>query len=437
MKKLLSTTAILGALALTAGSAEAANLQVNVGGFLDFQAGYTDDNRIKETGPAIGGVSVENANPLNFNTDTEIHFTVEGKADNGFEYGAVIELEADAGNTDLAQNGGLNADKAYLYGQGKWGRLEMGDNTDAAEALKVDASTFASATGGDNGDFYRYLPFTTASNTNVGAIPFAYVIRPELPVANGGAGSVAGVATGNISAGGVQNNGVDEDSTKITYYSPRIVGFQAGATFTPNTDATGFRSADEIGFKDVFTGGLNYTTQYDQFAIKLAATGEEGSPKGPQYTTVTEHSSTDLRAWNAGANVSFAGFTVGGSYGDLGQVITDANGLITPVDNAFYYDAGVGYAWGPFSASGTFFQSRTDTIGADHGGAGGAGTGGTNSFQNITVGADYKLAPGLVPYAEVSFFDAKGNGEDTTGQTAGNTPGDNGTIFILGTQLTF
>src|SRR5258708_8618532 len=102
--------------------------------------------------PVTDGV---NANNINFNTDTEVHFTVEGTADNGMEYGAVIELEADVGATD-PKNGGLNSDKAYLFGQGGWGRVELGDNTDASQALAVNSGTFASGTGGVDGDFYRY-----------------------------------------------------------------------------------------------------------------------------------------------------------------------------------------------------------------------------------------------------------------------------------------
>ena len=145
MKKLLSTSAFLGALAMTAGHAEAANLQVNVGGFVDFQAAYTSDDRI---GTDTGALAGQNANRVNFGTDSEVHFTVEGVADNGLEYGAVIELEADVGNTDNAQNGGLHADKTYLFGQGAWGRVEMGNNTDAAQALGVNSGTFASGTGG-------------------------------------------------------------------------------------------------------------------------------------------------------------------------------------------------------------------------------------------------------------------------------------------------
>ena len=394
MKKLLSTTAFLGALALTAGSAEAANLQVNVGGFVDFQAAYIDDDRVGDDTPAS---AASDANRVNFNTDTEIHFTVEGVADNGLEYGAVIELEADVDNTDVAQNGGDESDKAYLFAQGGWGRVELGNNTDAAEALSVNSATFASGTGGVDGDFYRYA-FAPASTSG-------FVVRPDLPIANAGNGAA-----------------INEDGTRVTYYTPRIAGFQGGVSYTPNSGDVGTAAVSGAGFQNVVSGGVNFTTQYDQFAIKLAAAAEIGDEK-----TDDAFGNEHLGSWEVGGNVSFAGFTVGGSYADLGQIITStpaAGGLgiatAVVVDDANYWDAGVGYAFGPWSASATYFESEVDNLGAT----------GDNEFTNLVIGTDYKLAPGLVPYAEVSFFEYEG----VTGGAADN---NDGTAVIVGTQLTF
>ena len=374
MKKLLSTTAILSAFAF-AGAANAADLQVNVGGFLDFQAGYTSDDIVGETG------GLPDANELNFNNDTEIHFSVDGKADNGLEYGAVIELEADINAGDQAQNGGTNADKTYLFMQGGWGRVELGGNTDAAEALSVNSSTFASATGGVDGDFYRYAGVPAG---------FTGLIRPDLAIANNGNGA------GQLGAG------TNEDSTKVTYYTPRFAGFQAGVSYSPNTSSTGVTAPNVIGFQDIVSGGVNYAAQWNSFGVKAAVTGQTGDSKvaGP-----------NLKGWDAGANVTFAGFTVGGSYGDLSN--TFAAGSDTN-----YWDAGVGYEFGAFSASASYFDSEGGTAAAD------------DEFNNLVVGLDYKLAPGLVPYAEVSFFDMDGAG--------GGVANDNdGTVVILGTELSF
>ncbi len=380
MKKLLSTTAILGAVAF-ATSANAADLQVNVGGFLDFQAGYTSDDIVGEAG------ALTNANEINFNNDAEIHFSVDGKADNGLEYGAVIELEADINGGD-AQDGGTNADKTYVFLQGGWGRVELGGNTDASEALSVNSSTFASATGGVDGDFYRYIDI--AGNGAAGTVltGFTGIIRPDLVLANAGNGTTAGV---------------NEDATKITYYSPRFAGFQAGVSYAPNSGSTGVSAPTAAGFENVLAGGINYAAQWDSVGFKAALTGQTADAKAAGVN--------DLEAWDIGANLTFAGFTVGGSYGDW----DDSLGVGTDAD---YWDAGVGYEFGAFSASATYLDSTVETGAVE------------DEFENIVLGLDYKLAPGLVPYAEVSFFEFDGAG-------AGVANDNEGTVVILGTELSF
>lgn len=382
-KTLLTTTAILGALAST--GAQAGNLQVNVGGFVDFQAGYVSDDIV---GDSQGG-GLANNNETNFNTDAEIHFIVEGTADNGLEYGAVVELEADVGATTDTDAAGNNADKAYVYLQGGWGRVELGENTGAEAALSVNTASFASATGGVDGDWYRYAAAPTGGGTN------GFITEPDLVLANGGTASAVG-------------EGADEDATKITYYSPRFSGFQVGVSYIPNSGDTvrqGGAVAATADNEDVFTGGINFTEQFDEIGVAASVTGLKGDDKTPG-------GNADLEGYAAGVNLTFAGFTAGGSYGEWEDVFG------TGVD-AEYFDLGLGYAAGPWSVSATYLNSEVDAAGTV-----------ADEFDNLVVGADYQLAPGLVPYAEVSFFEY-----DSAGTGVAND--NEGTVFILGTELTF
>ncbi len=116
-------------------------------------------------------------------------------------------------------------------------------------------------------------------------------------------------------------------------------------------------------------------------------------------------------------NVSYAGFTAGGSYGDVPQL-----GQASANDtSASYWTAGVGYEFGPFGTSVTYMESTVE----HQGGA----TVADKEFSNLSIGADYKLAPGLVPYVEVSFFDT----DDNVAASVDNS----GTVFIVGTELNF
>lgn len=378
MKKiLLGTTGLVGAAFMFAGVAVAETPKVTVGGFADFQAGYISDD------------SETNERSHGFRNDTEVIINIDGKSDSGLEYGAEIALEADvSGDTD---NEGVNASRTFIYTGGQWGRIEWGSNVGAEQALKVDASNFAAATGGIDGDWYRFA-LSDGNNSTNGAI-----IRPRLAMAHGGLGGNGFQAEDTINA------------TKITYYTPRYAGFQAGVSYTPDTQVrgqgvangaaganTGFLADNDGGYGDVFSGGVHWEGNFDQFGLALAATGELGDSESALV------GQQDLETWQIGGNVTFAGFIVGGSYGDFRDTIADGD----------YWTAGVGYDFGPFGTSITYLDSETDLA----------------EFKNLVLGVDYKLAPGFTPYAEVSMFEADDNGARLD---------NDGTVVLVGTQLAF
>lgn len=362
MKKvLLGTTALIGALGFASVAAADAP-RVTVGGFIDFQAAHVSED-------LDGG-----RRDYGFRNDTEVHFRVDGRTDAGLGYGAVVELEADV--TADTTGSGLNSDRTYIYLDGDWGRFELGSNSDAASALKVDASTLARATGGIDGDWFRFAVAPAAG----------FIVRPDLPVSHGG----------------VLTPGATENATKITYYSPRFSGFQVGLSFAPNTGDRGQTSQyfDLNGqFEDVISGGVSYNNQFDQVALGLSATFEIGDSTVPALE--------DLEAWALGASVGFGGFSVAASYGDV-EGFAGAN-------DADYWTLGGAYDFGSFGLSATYLDSSVDT---------GAGD---NDFQNLSLGADYAAAPGLTPYVELNFFEYDG--------VAGLD--NDGTVFIVGTQLAF
>lgn len=366
MKKiLLATSAIIGAASFASGAAAEAP-RVTVGGFIDFQAAHVDDD--------LSGASAQDHG---FRNDTEIHFSVDGKTDAGLGYGAVVELEADV--TADTTNSGLNADRTYIYLDGGWGRFELGSNTDAATALKVDASTIARATGGIDGDWFRFV-------TAPGA---AFIVRPDLPVSHGG----------------VTTPGTTENAGKITYYSPSFSGFQIGVSYTPDTDARGQNAlvagtAAGLGggYEDVFSGGVSYNHQWDRVDVGLSATTEWGDA-----TT----GGNDLEAWALGTTLGFGGFSLAGSWADVEGATGDGE----------FYTLGGAYDFSNFGVSVTWLDSELDS---------GAGT--DNEFENLSFGADYLMAPGMTPYVEVSLFEYTG---------AGAAADNDGTVFIVGTQLAF
>ncbi|MGE3712896.1 MAG: porin, partial [Alphaproteobacteria bacterium] len=264
---------------------------------MDFQAGIMNDDL--------------DANQRNhaFRNDTEISVKVDGKTDSGLGYGGEVWLEADvegpsAGISD-ARNQGVNASKTFTYLEGNWGRAEMGSNVGPDATMKVDASTIARATGGIDGSFDYF--------SNAATI---YLARPDLPMNYGLTSGVAGNFLGNED---------QENATKLTYYTPRWNGLQAGISYAPadtdrgqliaradNTAAITVGAAGDTftvsQAEGIWQGGLSWEGNFQNFGIALAATGEAGNAE------LATHE--DLRAWALGGSVSYMGFSLAGSYGD-------------------------------------------------------------------------------------------------------------------------
>lgn len=415
MKKTLLTTTALGLFA--AGSAFAAAPSVTVGGYADFQVGNGDQAGLFETqGASLSPYTRD----LHTRTDTEIYISIDGKIDNGLGYGAYIELEADV-NQDDSTGANNNAERGYLYVETGFGRVEAGATGDAADALRVDASSFARATGGIAGDFYKYVDLGNGNNSGVNND--SYQILPGLPTAAGLPGE-ANIGDANAATGVLQDTDIHAaraTANKISYYSPRVQGLQVGLSYTPDQGergtARGFSGSNTTDFEDVWNLGFNYDGQFEDLGVEASLTAEWGDVESTGTTAAT---TDDLEAYALGINLSYAGFVFGGSYGnadEFGQTTADGQELD-------YWTLGAAYEFGPFGTSITYMASTIE----NQGGAAVL----DKEFTNLSVGADYKLAPGLVPYVEVSFFDT----DDGVADTA-TTADNDGTVIIIGTELSF
>jgi len=413
MKKiLLGTTALIGAATLFAGAALAEDPKVTVGGFMNWEAGIGNDN------------FNQNVRDQGFRDDTEIHFNVAGKTEGGLGYGAEIDLQADITGSPTttgsgsdapgSSNSGLVARRTYAWLQGdNWGHFEMGSNEGAAATLKVDASNIARASGGIAGDwrFFANTNVQTGTGGSTAAGSFhgseAFITGPYLPVEHGPATGYFNDSWGN--------------DNKVTYYTPRFSGFQLGVSYTPSLVDRGqlvtrAQSLSAGGIQDadagnIFSGGINYEGQFDQVGIALAATGETGKADGTGISNTSTYN--DLGAWNVGGKLSYVGFSLAGSYGDWSDsLIAKSAGA-----KADYWTVGGAYETGPFGASVTYLSSKATANG-----------GVNDKFQDVSVGADYKLAPGLTPFIEYTWYDL-----DPNVATLENKGG----VFLIGSQLSF
>ena len=391
MKKiLLGTSALIGAAALFAGAANAAETpKVTLGGISNFEAGYSAEDK-RTTLNTLSGATNAASHPGAFRNDNVITVKVAGKSDAGLGYGGQIDLEADA--TANANNAGVNAERTFIYVDGKWGKLQGGSDLGVTKTMKVDAASIARATGGVDGDFTYFLSTAaTGGTTNVIATPDLFL--------DYGAGVLGDESTQGLS--------------KLSYYTPRISGFQAGVSYLFDTTSAGqnVRRANTntgagTAAKNVVLGALNYEGKFSNVGVNLGATGELGTAQSADVN--------NLRTYQLGAKFNYMGFSLAGSYGNLGDSLRTKT--VASDSSNYFWTVGAAYETGPFGASVTYLKSNYD-----------AGTT-KDRFSNVSLGADYKLAAGLTPYAELDFVNYNPTG----------TANDNkATIGIVGTQLAF
>ena len=435
MKRLLFTTAIVAVLTSAAFAEE--KLKVSVGGSLDAQYGYRNQKGVfkdQSPGAAQQGKRLSKGAIVN---DTKVDFKVEGKADNGIKYGGFIKIDADTSDAkeyfgDKPKNTGI-AEQTMAFVETEYGRFEVGNYTGAAYAMKVNAANFASATGGIDGDSqYWWNRNAYSINGTQRYTRDTFLQTPNLP-------------TNELGLFGIKA----KNAAKVNVYTPEFAGMRFGISYVPDLDSYGTvnkvgdilkKSSNAHSYKNLVEAGLSYAGSFDNVGVKAAVIGQYAKPKSTFFTTTVDTASTyskqrNLQAFEAGANLTYSGFKIGGSYGNWGKsnqlkaISLDSTSWTTQKgEDTTYWTAGLGYVYGPFSASLTYFESKL--------GQGYAKTEDkikANKLRNAVLGVDYKMAPGFLPYAEISSFKMTDNAKDD----GKKVPGNKGTIFLTGVKLNF
>ncbi len=340
MKKiLLATTALI----MASATPSFAKLEVTVGGFASFQAAMFDND-------------AGNNSTRDFQSESQIAVHADGVAENGLQYGAKVLL-----NTSTS-DGTPNSEKVALYLAGGWGRVEMGDDY-GAEELIVYAPTVG--IGQINGS---YDDFVIAADRG-----HALNDRRKHNFTALGSGK----------------------STKVTYYTPRVAGFQAGVSYAPEYDqgeSVVFTKNTTL-FSDMYELGLNYEGQYQDVMFKAGANYNGGS--APGVAGVDE----DLSTWGLGAQVGYKGFKFGGGYTDQGDSGSTA-GLTK--DDVKSYNVGLTYENGPWGVGVSYVDIDLNDNGDAHALVT-DGLGGT--YSAVAMGGTYAVAPGLSVGADLAFYE--------------------------------
>jgi len=399
--------------ALGAGPAvQTSGLSVRLGGYFQFGAASISDSM--DTGATRsnmtnGGTSYNsgaNANAqsrqsTDFRNDAEINIYVDGRAANGLQYGAVLEIQMDNIVASSGDGTTLSYDEMYGFVKGAWGELRFGQEDSAASLMQVRRPSIL----GVDDDWDEYL---TTSYIN------------------------AGVNDGN-------------DATKIIYLSPQFNGFDFGVSYAPNR----FEGEEKLNASSTTAWQRDFTNLTNEVsaAIRYRGTiGAVGITAGAvaQFADAPKLSATgqtlatkaqNLSVYSVGLQLAAHGFTVGGEYtwGTYSGV-PGSTALNPNLDNSSMYGLGATYTTGPVQIGAVYMRGTQDN----------GGTRDDRTQDYIGVGVAYTLAPGMFLYASYNKM-TDNNVPNGTVTSAGVAPVlyDNGSktrtaeVALAGVRLAF
>jgi outer membrane protein OmpU len=361
-KLLLGSTALVGCSMLftSAASAQDGGFEVILGGYTEFGVNAATDDTLANDGHSRGYA---------FYMDNEVIVRAQGITDGGIRYGSKVEIEIGS-DLDVAP-GDVAVDEVGLFFSGNFGRVELGRDDGAEDLIFVGAEDAQAGTGGIDGD-----------TQNLGQIQF-----PDMG-----------------------------DDIKATYFTPRIAGFQLGASFTPDGDdnANGLGSNEFLGGdarKNAVGGGVNWVGVLGPVDLTLSAVGNWADVKGGDAAQAAAGFRDDAKAWAIGGILGFGGLEFGVSFNDFKGP--------TELDEAKLLSFGLAYGFGPANVSVGYERDWNENI---------------DDANIFVVSGDVGLLPGVTLKGDVSY-----NTDDPFKRADDGTPEDSGSTLggVVAIQLDY
>ncbi len=381
MKKILfGTTALLAAGAFVSTAQASDPIKLSLGGYMEnYVVGASQDGDFKKA---------NRVNNFDVQSDSEVWFKGLTTLDNGMKIGVQVELEA--GSNASSQTDTI--DESYLWLEGKYGKMILGSEDDVVYLSHVGAPDASYIGGG----------FKDGSIANI------------MPVGSGVS------ASDTIYA-------VTGDANKMSYFTPKFYGLQAGVSYIPSNatngddgptaSGKGFAS-ETIGISQNWDDAWAFAVNYDTTVSGVGVKANVG------YITMDDNTKAvkdnTIQTVRGGLAVSYQGFTLGGS---VNRMIAngDTSASLAALDG-FSWDAGLQYAEGPYAVS----------FGYEHAKVAGSRAADADTMSDWRVGAKYAMGPGVDLFAFVAYVNTN------DGAVADNSTSNDGAIGgAVGLRLNF
>ncbi len=375
-KTLIATTAIVAVGGLTMATADAASKpKLKISGYYEILFGIGDGDRTGTSNagtPTWGGTSEGTFAIVHYG---EIRFKVSGKTDSGMKWGVYFE---DVQNDRDISGKKKSTDETNIWMSGSWGKLELGGQDGPGDKVYAGAEKLAHVSPG-NIDVYAN---TFGADTDLG-----------------------GFADEKMSIND------SSDDTKITYYTPRISGFQAGYSWAPNDDK-GSDPADTAGFAQ-HEGSLEWKGKVG--GGKLRATWGFGYMPTKNTESSGDGTFDAEFGWRAGITYGQGPWAIAAGYKDISN-----EGEHGEDGDKTGWDLGLAYSGGRYEI--TLIYGAQEAEDSD----------GDGDYYHTGVSAAYNLGGGLTVAAAVYFYDL-----DVNGNIATFGDDTDGTVGILSLSAKF
>ena len=455
-KLLLASVATMGVTLAISGGAQAqpvkpvapGTMVVHFNGYFQFELGAEGSsyNTITATSGADKGYS-EKLNPISTIGDFRIYPGFDAQTVNGLDYGVATDIRTGYSSAGVGQNGKITTTTTTT----------ATTTTAAGKTTTTYAST--SVTGGQSGLYvkraYGYIGTPTYGFVRFGQTDSATTLLQSGVVeafGDGGQWTLEGgqavmFPSNSVPAGSNQFIYADQSAVyatdKVVYLTPSIAGFSGIVGYEPNSDALkeGYNScasatstcaalsssyvAGDIGTrrKNTVDVGGQYLATINGFKIKAGVTYLTGAPvsyDGPPVTSgALVHGYDNLSVYQAGAQVTFAGLTLGANIKG-GQLLDGYAFKPKGARDALAYIIGASYVIGPYVVGASYFNSQSGGTYTP-----GAKEARTLSEYGLAVGANYVVSPDLSLFTQYEYGHRHqpGNATTTLVTPAGNTQG--------------
>ena len=301
MKRFLYGITMLAAVCWTTGHVYAAPLKLNLS--INMQEWFGIVRHEKDAG--------QDFNTFGVNTDNAIHFKAKTVLNNGMEAETFLRLNV----YDSRREPSVGLDEEWISLGGAFGKVYAGAKDSINKSLHNEPVDYG-------------IGYNDVS---------VWVLRPvtgpwgRTPLVNGQARtSLEQLASAQPMVG---------------YISPKLAGLQLGLTYVPNIGTLGTNSRSVLTTTNHWDVTLAYTREFHGLSVGL----DSGFAHQDAKDSLTVRN--DLSAWNAGFKLGYAGFTLGASF-------IEAQRPGQHADDSYTWNAGLGYANGPWGVSYTYYQER-------------------------------------------------------------------------------